>query len=214
MTIAILQRHRLDCEALNRLIRSRPDFVTVGSSTSLGSIVLLCEHAIPEIAILDASYPHCQGDVFVECARLLSQNYIRHALFLDDRPNRVAAIRAFTMERAGYVTRQRTDDEFLSAIESLRDGQLPLDGFKPDTLSAGPPVRTALSSPILAPLSPRELEVLQLIGQGHTVNECASALRLKSSTIENHRTSIMKKLGVRTSIRLALVAIREGLVSP
>ena len=63
----------------------------------------------------------------------------------------------------------------------------------------------------LAALSPRELEVLSLIGSGMTTGEIAKALHRSLKTVENHRTSIGKKLKARSLLQLSRIARRAGL---
>jgi len=62
-------------------------------------------------------------------------------------------------------------------------------------------------------LTPREMGVLKLIAQGNTVKHCAELLALAPSTVDNHKSRLMKKLGVHKSLDLTRLAIREGLVS-
>lgn len=61
-------------------------------------------------------------------------------------------------------------------------------------------------------LTPRELEVLTHLAQGRSVKECARLLQRSMSTIDNHKSRIMKKLGVHRAVDLTRLAIREGLV--
>lgn len=67
---------------------------------------------------------------------------------------------------------------------------------------------------VLQTLSLREHEVLRLIAEGLTAPEMARRLHLADSTVENHRTRLLGKLGVRNSIEAARIAYRAGLVAP
>jgi len=60
----------------------------------------------------------------------------------------------------------------------------------------------------------RELEVLRLIAAGHSVKECAKLLGRSTSTIDNHKARLMKKLNCHRLVELTRLAIREGLVPP
>ena len=62
--------------------------------------------------------------------------------------------------------------------------------------------------------TPRELEVLKLIAEGHTSNEIATTLVLSIKTIETHRANILGKLGMRDRVDLTRYAIRRGLIEP
>ena len=63
-------------------------------------------------------------------------------------------------------------------------------------------------------LTPRELEVLKLIAEGHTSKEIATTLFLSIKTIESHRANILSKLGMRDRVDLTRYAIRRGLIEP
>jgi len=64
------------------------------------------------------------------------------------------------------------------------------------------------------PLTPRELEVVKLIAEGHTSDEIAEALVISRKTVDHHRSNILDKLGMRNGAELTRYAIRRGLVEP
>jgi DNA-binding NarL/FixJ family response regulator len=66
----------------------------------------------------------------------------------------------------------------------------------------------------LDPLTPRELEVVKLIAEGHTSKEIAASLVLSVKTVERHRSNVLGKLGMRDRVELTRYAIRRGLVEP
>ena len=63
-------------------------------------------------------------------------------------------------------------------------------------------------------LSPRQVEVLRLLAQGHSTREIAKRLKLSVKTIETHRAEVMKRLGIHDVAGLVRYAVRVGLVSP
>ena len=63
-------------------------------------------------------------------------------------------------------------------------------------------------------LSNREREVLQLIAEGLSAKEIASDLEISTKTVEAHRTSLMRKVGVRKATELVRYAVRHGLIEP
>jgi DNA-binding NarL/FixJ family response regulator len=64
------------------------------------------------------------------------------------------------------------------------------------------------------PLTPRELEVVKLIAEGHTSDEIAQMLVISRKTVDHHRARILDKLGMRNGAELTRYAIRRGLVEP
>jgi DNA-binding NarL/FixJ family response regulator len=63
-------------------------------------------------------------------------------------------------------------------------------------------------------LTPRELEVVKLIGEGHTSEEIAEMLVISKKTVDRHRANMLEKLGMRNRVELTRYAIRRGLVEP
>ena len=64
------------------------------------------------------------------------------------------------------------------------------------------------------PLTPRELEIVKLIGEGHTSEEIAGMLFISKKTVDRHRANVLEKLGMRNRVELTRYAIRRGLVEP
>jgi DNA-binding NarL/FixJ family response regulator len=64
------------------------------------------------------------------------------------------------------------------------------------------------------PLTPRELEVVKLIAEGHTSEEIAGQLFISKKTVDRHRANVLEKLGMRNRVQLTRYAIRRGLVEP
>ena len=64
------------------------------------------------------------------------------------------------------------------------------------------------------PLTPREVEIVQLIAESHTSRDIAELLTISEKTVERHRANILEKLGMRDRVELTRYAIRHGLVEP
>ena len=216
VTVAILQRNQLDCDALHVLVQSHCEFRVVGASTLLDIFFDTCTRFEPDVALIDAGLSAQAGDIFSLARTLKGNGKVRRFLFLDDLPNHARARQAIAVGSSGYITRRRTFRQLVSAIVELLDGHSPLDGFTSDWLQTGRRAKRCLtvSSPILGKLSSREIEVLQLLAQGRSIATCAQTLQLSTYTIENHKSRIMKKLNVSKAVQLTLMAVREGLITP
>ncbi|MDX2115324.1 MAG: LuxR C-terminal-related transcriptional regulator [Planctomycetota bacterium] len=134
-------------------------------------------------------------------------------------------------ERRGYVQRVISGGQGMRLAEVIRGRQFVVnlrpvvggewDGCAMLSFSARPPRQNELASIVtvrhrdmgqLASLSKREIEILQLIGEGLSQREIAERLQRGIKTIEAHRTSIGRKLGVRKNIHLAKIAEAAGLL--
>lgn len=108
----------------------------------------------------------------------------------------------------GQMTTHRQDGTHASAIPS----QQPLIVQNKRLYSAVPAACPLKEAAVLTTLSRREVEVLQLVGEGHSVRECAKELHLAVSTVDNHKSRLMKKTGARKSTDLVRFAIRSRLI--
>jgi DNA-binding NarL/FixJ family response regulator len=115
---------------------------------------------------------------------------------------------------SGYVLKNTASREVPQAVNAIADGKIYLSPAIAEVVveeyvrHVPGPGQAAFTS-----LSAREREVLQLLAEGKTSKEIASALHLSAKTIESHRAQIMDKLGLRTVAELTKFAIREGLTS-
>ena len=105
----------------------------------------------------------------------------------------------------GYVLKNALDLELSAAIRKVAAGETVFD----------PKVeqRAALKGERNAALTPRELEVLQMIVDGKSNKEIATALDLSANTVAVHRANIMNTLGIHKTAELVVYAIRSGLVN-
>jgi DNA-binding NarL/FixJ family response regulator len=216
ISLAILQRNELDCEALVALLQAEPTYRIVGASSSLKSLLSTCSQFQPDVALVDAKFPARYGDVVEHSETLIRERKVRGIMFLDELPNNLRAVQATSLGWAGYITRRCTSGQLMLALADLLAGQTPVD----NTRNAGPQTGVQpqggphITGSPFAALTPKEFEVFRLLAQGQSAKACAEALNLSVSTIENHRSRILKKLNVSKSVHLALLAVREGLISP
>jgi two-component system response regulator NreC len=115
-----------------------------------------------------------------------------------------AALRAGAL---GYVLKDAADDELMNAVLLAARGQTYLNPQLGARLAAQPAEDTPPDS-----LSPRETEVLTLIGLGHTNTEIAASLFLSVRTVESHRSHIQQKIGLTTRAELVVYARERGLL--
>ena len=88
---------------------------------------------------------------------------------------------------------------------------VPLPGRRPRSCAS---TSTGGDDGSLEPLTPREVEVIKLVAEGHTSDEIAEMLFISRKTVDRHRANILEKLGMRDRVDLTRYAIRRGLISP
>jgi two-component system NarL family response regulator len=103
----------------------------------------------------------------------------------------------------GYVTKNGTLDELLTAIRAVHEGHT----YLPAALAAA-----LAAQPATADLSPRELEVLRLVAQGLSNKQIAYALHIAEHTAKNHVKNVLDKLGTHDRTEAAVAAIQRGII--
>ena len=115
---------------------------------------------------------------------------------------------------SGYVLKSGADDDIVNACRAAMRGEPFLYPSAVHALIRDVVERGGERGEELDPLTPRELEVLKLIAEGHTSKEIAAPLVLSVKTVERHRANILGKLGMRDRVDLTRYAIRRGLIEP
>ena len=118
--------------------------------------------------------------------------------------------RALEAGARGFLTKAAAPQSLVDAVRALHAGERYLGADLAPGLLQRDPAREAER---LADLSLREFEIFRLLAQGHSLAECAQALKLSPKTVSNHQTVIKDKLGVTTSAALAHLAIRHRVMA-
>jgi DNA-binding NarL/FixJ family response regulator len=115
---------------------------------------------------------------------------------------------------SGYVLKSGADHDIVEACRAAMRGQSFLYPSAVHTLIRDFIERAGDRGAAYEPLTPRELEVVKLIAEGHMSKEIAALLVISVKTVERHRANILKKLGMRDRVELTRYAIRRGLIEP
>ncbi len=168
----------------------------------------------PEVILLD---PWLTGDGPFAIVRKLREIAPRSAfIFLEDEAHEVHVRLALKLQVNGFLTKSCRFSEIREAIQKAVRGSpaycTEVQQYVVRTTRGLRFNRAAISTP-LATLTQRELEIMLLLAQGFSVREAAEQLDSAPSTVDNHKSRIMRKLGVHKVVELATMAIREGLLS-
>ncbi len=212
ISIIVADDHGIVREGLRRLLEAEQDLKVSGEARDGHEVLALVESQKPEIVVLDISMPHLGGLETLE--RLRSKHPDVKVILLsvhDDTPFIQSAI---SLGADGYVLKNGRADEIITAIRAVTKGG---SYFSPvvakeivEQLRAPP----SKNHDPFSVLSTREREVLHLIAEGLSAKEVASELQISTKTVEAHRTSLMRKLGVRKATELVRYALRHGLIEP
>jgi DNA-binding NarL/FixJ family response regulator len=187
-----------------------PRFEIVGQATDGKALLEAAGRLKPDIIVLDISMPSLNG---FEAARQLKQIAPSTALvFLSQHLSPAYLKQALAIGVSGYVLKSETTEELEPAlVAALRGEVFTSPRFGEDVLSRLQNRNGGLTREI-AELTDRQRQVLQLLVDGKSNKEVATALNVSIKTVEFHRARIMNKLGAQTAAELSRVAIRLGMI--
>jgi len=206
--VVLADNHELVRQGLKALLE-REGFQVVGEASNGQEAVRLVPDVRPDVAIVDISMPILNG---LDAARELKKSSQRTRTILltrhDEDQYVTEALRAGVR---GYVLKNQAANDLVHAIQQVCRGEIYLS---PSISRAV--VEAFLSKTTLPtdPLTSRERQVLQLVGEGKSTKEIAALLGISLKTAESHRTRLMRKLDIHELASLVRYAIRRGLVQP
>lgn len=211
--ILLLMSNALDSTTLAEWFRHRFAECETDAVSDLGIGLSLCRRSPPRLLVLD---PACGEKSLSKGLDALRAGVVEHLLVLDLKPLEARVFELLHESAASYVTRAAGPQVLANAVRNiLRHGQRAFDPALESLIRRTPAGWSFDGSALaraLAALSARERQVLQLLVEGATVRQCADSLGLSQSTIENHKSRLMKKMGVHKTCELTLHAIRLGFV--
>jgi len=203
--------HELIIEGLAARAEVEPDMEIVGRLGSADDMMAEVERLKPDIVMLDLAMPgNSPLDAMAEARRRVPTTRFV-VLTAHVRDVNVAA--ALRLGAAGFFSKNDTPEAIFDGIRSAARGEQALSEEVAERIEAhGPGADPTKTRTRLDDLSPRELEVLRLIGRGMSRADIARHLVRSLKTIDAHHTSIMRKLDIHDRAELTRYAIREGLV--
>jgi DNA-binding NarL/FixJ family response regulator len=200
-------------EGLRTLLSTRAEVAVVGEAANGEEAVALVERLRPAVVLMDLQMPVCDGIQAI--ARIRDRWPEVPVLALttfDDDASLFGALRAGA---AGYLLKDVSSDTLVGAIRAATRGESFLQSTVTGRVVAAFARLLEASGPraeaFVLPLSPREREILALVGTGASNKEIADRLCLAEGTVKNHVTSILTKLDVRDRTQAALRARQLGL---
>jgi DNA-binding NarL/FixJ family response regulator len=210
ITILLADDHALVRAGIRALLQDLVNVEVVGEAENGDEAIALAERLQPTIVLMDIAMPGISG---LEATRRLTLQYPgMRVIILSMHMDQQYAMRALRAGAKGYLLKGARTSELELAITSIARGETYLSPAMSrvlvDQVVHGAPVEPNL----LARLTLRQREVLQLIAQGLTSKEIARELALSIKTVNTHRADIMEQLGIHDIAGLVRFAVHEGLV--
>ncbi len=216
-SLILVDDHPLFRQGLRRVLEAQEDLEVIMEVSDGEEALRLTKQLAPDVVIMDINLPHMNG---LQVTRELKQSVPEVAVIMltayhDDE-------QIFHSVRAGaaaYFPKDITPRRLVEAIRQVSKGNYVID----DEVLDKPEVASwllqqfdkvayidGLPNEMFAPLSPREMEILQHIAKGQSNKEVAYELGISRQTVKNHMTSILRKLAVNDRTQAALYAVRRG----
>jgi len=210
--VLVADDHEIVRQGLKLVLSAEPDLNVIAEAADGEEAVQRALHGDIDLAILDISMPRKTG---LQAARELGRRRPElRILILSMYDNEQFLFEALKAGASGYVLKSGADDDIVTACRAAMRGEPFLYPSAVHALIRDVISRTGERNEELELLTPRELEVLKLIAEGHTSKEIATVLGLSVKTVESHRAHILGKLGMRDRVDLTRYAIRRGLTQP
>jgi DNA-binding NarL/FixJ family response regulator len=203
ISVLLVDDHGLVRRGFRRILEDESDITVVGEAGDGNEAVRLAHELKPQVIVMDCALPGTSG--LVATRRILEKHPEQAILMLSMHSEETLVRRALEAGARGYVLKNAVDLELPAAIRKVASGQTVLD---PQVAR-----RASLKGERNEGLTPRELEILQLIVDGKSNKEIADQLKLSVNTVAVHRANIMDTLGIHKAAELVVYAIRNGLVN-
>ena len=211
ISIILADDHPVVRRGMQALLESEQDFSIVGVASDGLEAVELTERLKPDVLVLDLMMPGLSG---LEALRILRERCPRTRIVILSMYSSSAFVaQALQNGAVGYVLKECTEENLVRAVREAAAGrrflsppvtEIAIDAYIEQS-KTGPfdPHET---------LTPRQREVLQLAAEGKTNAEIAARLNISQRTVENHRATLMQRLGLQNQTELIRHAMRHGLI--
>ncbi|MFH9087242.1 response regulator [Streptomyces sp. NPDC017673] len=213
--VFLVDDHEVVRRGLADLLGTEPDIRVVGDADTAGHALARGPALRPHVAVLDVRLP--DGDGISVCRELRDRMPGLACLMLTSFDDEEALLDAIMAGASGYVLKQIKGSDLVSAVRTVASGQSMLDPATTArlmrSLRADPAGNPSLP-PELAGLSPRERDILALVGDGLTNRQIGQRLYLSEKTVKNHISRLLAKLGVQRRVQAAVLASHLGRPGP
>jgi DNA-binding NarL/FixJ family response regulator len=206
--VLIADDHAIVRRGLREIIAEQADMTVSGEAEDGAAVLRLLRNVTCDVVVLDLSLPDRSGlEVLGE---LKEQRPRLPVLVLSVHSEEEFAVRVLEAGAAGYLNKGCAAQELVGAVRKVHGGGRHVSGLLAERLA-----RALAGGAEGLPhegLSPREYQVLCLLGSGKRVTEVAEALSLSVKTVTTYRARLLEKMGLRSNAELTAYAFRHGLV--
>lgn len=209
--ILTINRHRTFTELLTGALNREPDLLSIGAAASAATGVAMMRELAPDVVILDHHLPDSDG--LAAARRILAEAPHTRIVMLAGDPTSEAIRQAAAVGVCAFLPKGGSLATMLDALRHARPGHVAAHVAAP-AMAADPgiPRERRHAVPSEPVLTPRELEVLKLLAEGHEVRAAAGRLNISLKTFRQHVKTIFSKLGTLSQPETVVEVSRRGLL--
>lgn len=196
--------HVMFAQGLESLLRD--EFELLAKAENGEQLVEATLRLQPDVILVDISMPVLNG--FDAVRKIREQGVEARIIFLTMHDDAMLLAEAFRCGASGYVLKQAAGEELINAIREVAQGR---NYVSP--LVTNRPAEPLSDGTLKTTITPRQREVLELIGRGLTMKEIAAELNISTRTAESHKYEMMQALGVETTAELIRFSLRLGIIA-
>jgi two-component system NarL family response regulator len=200
--LLIVDDHPVVRAGLSSMLGKQPGLKLIGAAAGAEEALALLEQCPADVVLLDLRMPKISGIEALPALRRLPSP--PQVVVLSSFEFAEEIYRAVQAGARGYLLKEMSCDEIVAAIIAVHSGKQ----YFPPAIASRLSERNSRSS-----LSPRELEILEMLSRGFTNKEIAGAFGISRYTVRNHINSINQKLDVCDRTEAASVAMKQGIIS-
>ncbi len=205
--IIIADDHAIVRRGLSLIISQTKDLETEDAS-SVDELFARLHSDHANLLVLSVSFCSSAGEVLLRVKRQFPNLPV---LIFNSQTDDLAAMRMLRAGASGYIQKEDSPEDLLTAIRRLTAGGQYVSGAIAEKIAAEL-ARGGTGENLHERLSQRELEVFRLLGNGKAVGEIARKLKLSVKTISTHRSRILEKTGMRNNAEIIRYAIINNLI--
>jgi two-component system, NarL family, response regulator NreC len=213
LRLVLADDHNMMRSGLRLLLEREPGFSVVGEASDGREAIEITDAQTPDVVVMDVAMPNLNG---IEAARRVTTSHPNTSvIILSMHSDESYVLRALNAGARGYLLKDSAESDLIAAVYAVSEGKA---FFSPaiSKLLVEDYVRQLRQRGVedsYELLTPRERELLQLLAEGKTTKEIASALNLSPHTVETHRANVLRKLNLNSLPELILYAVRKGVIS-
>ncbi len=213
LRILLVDDHVLFRKGVAALLAARQDMEVVGEAGDGLEAVARARETMPDVILMDVSMPRCSG---LEATQLIKQEMPHvHIVMLTVSDDDRALFAAIKNGAEGYLLKNLEPQQLFDKLEGIRRGEAALSGALAAKILQEfrqPDKRLARQLEGRDELTPREIEVLELVVEGASNKEIAAKLGIQENTVKIHLRNILEKLHLQNRLQAAVYAVRQRLV--